>query len=384
MFPEGRGVRCGRSPEWAEGIRRARGRGLAIGEKGARLITVDGVGYRRRVRRRPTYSQALCWSPCTYAVTLAENAGATLVVTTDQPHAGNWFGRPARPVLPSAVADAIRRALAGGWDPHAPGAPFPLDLSEGFTAPPQDPRPPREASTAPAEVPTGGRPHPDIRNSLIAISPITNTGVAVDAVVRAWVDGWVVSRGAAPPVEEPWGCTIDMGMAQHVTRHVFGTTNDEVEEAAVRKVAGAVTGAGTWLKVFAAPSTVTPWLGEGWWVDPEPGYLMSVRLRSHEAPAAVPDGYRLRTWSRGGVTRVMVAAPDGSLAARGQIAPTGATAVVDQIETSPDHRRRGLGTLVMRTLTHTALDQGAEVGVLGGTPDGRALYESLGWGWWRR
>lgn len=178
---------------------------------------------------------------------------------------------------------------------------------------------------------------------------------------------------------EPWGCTIDMGMTHHVTRHVFTATNDEVEEETVRKVADAVTGAGIWLKVFAEPSTVTPWLGEGWWVDPEPGCLMSAPLRPYETPAGTPDGYRLRTWSRGGVTRVMVAAPDGSWAARGQIAPTGATAVVDQIETSPDHRRRGLGTLVMRTLTHAALEQGAEVGVLGGTPEGRALYESLGW-----
>ncbi|ULR53336.1 GNAT family N-acetyltransferase [Streptomyces deccanensis] len=201
----------------------------------------------------------------------------------------------------------------------------------------------------------------------------------MDGIVRAWVDGWVVSRGAAPPVVEPWGFTIDMGLAHHVTRHVFAATNDDVEERAVRKVADSVTGVGTWLKVFADPSVVTSWLGEGWWIDPDPGYLMSVRLGPHEPPAAVPDGYRLRTWSRGGVTRVMVAAPDGSLAARGQITPTGATAVVDQIETSPDHRRRGLGTLVMRTLARAALEQGAETGVLAGTPDGRALYESLGW-----
>ncbi|MEE1760079.1 GNAT family N-acetyltransferase [Streptomyces sp. SP18BB07] len=210
----------------------------------------------------------------------------------------------------------------------------------------------------------------------------------MDGIVRAWVDGWVASRGAAPPVVEPWGFTIDMGLAHHVTRHVFSATHDEVEEGTVRKVADSVTGAGTWLKVFTDAPTVTSWLGEGWWIDPDPGYLMSLRLEPdepqqsqepQEPQAAVPDGYRLRTWSRGGVTRVMVAAPDGSLAARGQIAPTGATAVVDQIETSPDHRRRGLGTLVMRTLARAALEQGAETGVLAGTPDGRALYESLGW-----
>lgn len=197
--------------------------------------------------------------------------------------------------------------------------------------------------------------------------------------MRAWVDGWVVSRGAAPPVVEPWGFTIDMGMAHHVTRHVFSATNGEVDEETVRKVADSVTGAGTWLKVFADAATVGPWLGEGWWIDPDPGFLMTVRLRPRETPAPLPDGYRLRTWSRGGVTRVMVAAPDGSLAARGQIAPTGATAVADRIETSPAHRRRGLGTLVMRTLAQAAIAQGAETGVLAGTPDGRALYASLGW-----
>lgn len=74
----------------------------------------------------------------------------------------------------------------------------------------------------------------------------------------------------------------------------------------------------------------------------------------------------------------MLAASDGSWAARGQIALPGATAVADQIETSPAHRRRGLGRFVMRTLAHVAAEQGAETGILGATPEGRALYESLG------
>lgn len=200
----------------------------------------------------------------------------------------------------------------------------------------------------------------------------------MDKIVRAWVDGWVVSRGAAPPVVEPWGCSVDVGQAEHVSRHVLGATNEAVEEAVVRKVADGVTGAGVWIKVFAEPSTVGPWLGEGWWIDPEPGFLMSVPLTA-APPEGAPDGYRLRTWSRGGVTRVLLAAPDGSWAARGQIAATGETAVVDQIETAPKHRRRGLGRLVMGTLTRAAVAQGAVTGVLAGTPDGRALYESLGW-----
>ncbi|MFJ3444217.1 GNAT family N-acetyltransferase [Streptomyces sp. NPDC086081] len=200
----------------------------------------------------------------------------------------------------------------------------------------------------------------------------------MDETVRAWVDGWVVSRGAAVPVPEPWGWTIDMGLYGHVTRHVFGATGEDLDETTVRKVAGAVTGAGVWLKAFRDPSVVAGWLDDNWWIDPEPGCLMTVPLTADGAPD-VPDGYRLRTWSRGGVLRLMVAAPDGSLAARGQITPMGDTAVADQIETAPHHRRKGLGSLVMRTLQCAAARQGARTGVLAGTPAGRGLYESLGW-----
>ncbi|MFI6336854.1 GNAT family N-acetyltransferase [Streptomyces sp. NPDC050535] len=201
----------------------------------------------------------------------------------------------------------------------------------------------------------------------------------MDKTVRAWVDGWVLSRGAAPPVAESWGCSVDVGETEHVSRHVLGATNGAVEEAVVRKVADGVTGAGVWLKVFAEPSVVGPWLGAGWWVDPEPGFLMSVPLTGTSGDSAPPTGYRLRTWSHGDVTRLLLAAPDGSCAARGQIAAIGRTAVADRIETAPGHRRRGLGRLVVRTLTHAAAARGATTGVLAGTPDGRALYESLGW-----
>ncbi|MEU6355574.1 GNAT family N-acetyltransferase [Streptomyces sp. NPDC047072] len=200
----------------------------------------------------------------------------------------------------------------------------------------------------------------------------------MDGLVRAWVDGWVVSRGAAPPVREPWGFTVDVGLVDQVSRHVFDTLGDDVDEGAVRKVAGGVTGAGVWLKVFRDPAEVGPWLGEGWWIDPEPGSLMTVPLVA-VAGGDVPPGYRVREWTVGGVTRVLVAAPDGSLAARGQVTPTGATAVFDRIETAPAYRRRGLGSVVMRRLQRVAATAGAETGVLAGTPAGRGLYESLGW-----
>jgi GNAT superfamily N-acetyltransferase len=200
----------------------------------------------------------------------------------------------------------------------------------------------------------------------------------MNEIVQAWVDGWVVSRGSAEPYAEPWGWTIDSGQMKEVTRHVFGAVGDGVEETVVRKVADSVTGEGVWLKIFRDPAETAGWLRGEWWTDPETGYLMSLPLAPSAAPGT-PAGYRLRSWARGGVTRVMLTAEDGSLAARGQLAVTGRTAVADQIETAPLHRRRGLGSVVMRTLQHAAAAQGARTAVLAGTPAGRGLYESLGW-----
>ncbi|MFJ2148080.1 GNAT family N-acetyltransferase [Streptomyces microflavus] len=192
--------------------------------------------------------------------------------------------------------------------------------------------------------------------------------------VRSWVEGWVVSRGAAPPVSEPWGFTIDVGLSGHVTRHVL----TDADESLVRKLTETVTIPGTWLKIFLPPQTVASWAAPGWRLADD-GSLMSTPLRTSAAVA--PDGYQVRTWARGGVTRVLVVTEDGAFAARGQIAlpGPGRTAVFDQIETSSAHRRRGLGSLVMRTLENAAVASGSSSAVLAGTVDGRALYEFLGW-----
>ncbi len=199
----------------------------------------------------------------------------------------------------------------------------------------------------------------------------------IGEVVRTWIDGWVVSRGAADPVEEPWGWTIDVGQARHVWRHVL----PEPTEAAVRKVADGTGVPWTWLKLFAPDDEVRPWVGPGWRFD-QPGFLMTCPLTAGRP--TVPAGYTVTAWSRSDVTRVLVRTAGGQFAARGQIArgPSGRlgpSAVADQIETAPEHRRRGLGSVVMRTLQDAAHQAGARTGVLVGTPEGQALYTALGW-----
>ncbi|WP_405527537.1 GNAT family N-acetyltransferase [Streptomyces avidinii] len=194
----------------------------------------------------------------------------------------------------------------------------------------------------------------------------------ISELVRMWIDGWVVSRGSSDPIDEPWGWTIDVGQSKHVARHVL----PEPSEADVRKIVAATSAPGTWLKLFAEDQAVLPWVGPDWRLD-RAGFLMSCHL-APERPE-VPAGYTLTSWTRGGVARVLVRTPAGHFAARGQIARAGAHVVVDQVETAAEHRRKGLGGLVMRTLQSAAYEAGARTGLLVGTPEGRALYSSLGW-----
>lgn len=99
---------------------------MTLASKGTRPITVDGVPYRWKVRRRPTYSQGIGESGMVFAAERADQPGATLVVSLPWAHPSNWLGSPAHAVRPGMVADTIRQALAQGWEPSRPGPTFVL------------------------------------------------------------------------------------------------------------------------------------------------------------------------------------------------------------------------------------------------------------------
>jgi GNAT superfamily N-acetyltransferase len=149
----------------------------------------------------------------------------------------------------------------------------------------------------------------------------------------------------------------------------------------MRKLTGSITAPATWIKTFVDAETLRPWIADGTaWEFTNPGFLMSVPLGGNE-PVDAPAGYQLRIWRHGGLTRGLIVSADGSFAARAQTGEARhlAVAVFDQVETAPEHRRRGLGSVLMRALAAEAAQRGARLGVLGATPEGRRLYESLGW-----
>ncbi|HET9967853.1 MAG TPA: hypothetical protein VFQ68_06415 [Streptosporangiaceae bacterium] len=105
---------------------------MALAVKGSRLITVDGIVYRWRMRRNPAYGQECLGSPLTFAVELAGARGTVLAVTVpDVSHPASLIAGSSLIVRPALVEAVIRTALGQGWEPAAPGAPFRLSLTSG-------------------------------------------------------------------------------------------------------------------------------------------------------------------------------------------------------------------------------------------------------------
>ncbi|MEV0285824.1 GNAT family N-acetyltransferase [Kribbella sp. NPDC050820] len=179
----------------------------------------------------------------------------------------------------------------------------------------------------------------------------------------AWVHGWAICRNTPTPVAFRGGYRIDVGQPGHNVRYVLPMYYPELT--------GGKHQPDTWLKVCGTVALDPPWQ-----VQP-PEYLMTTELA--ETAVRVGGSYRLDTAVESSLIQVVVRAGDDSVAARGKAGLAGGCAVFDQIETDPQHRRRGLGRAVMGALSTAAQYAGATTGVLVATEDGRALYSALGW-----
>ncbi len=194
-----------------------------------------------------------------------------------------------------------------------------------------------------------------------------------DLVMR-WVRGWAHVRGLRVEQVEGWPLVhvrgpsrdteivcVDPGRAtfERLARH---TAFDRREM----------------LTVFGRDLTeyLAPPLPPGLRVERDDEVFMTTTL----APSLsrVPDGFTAR-WDIEG-PRATYSLDDGSrIAAEGIAGVLGTDAVFDGIDTSPGHRRRGLGRHVMIALTTWAVDQGATTGLLVASADGAGLYGALGW-----
>ncbi|MEV7093221.1 GNAT family N-acetyltransferase [Amycolatopsis sp. NPDC051045] len=185
-------------------------------------------------------------------------------------------------------------------------------------------------------------------------------------ILGAWVHGWAVSRATPEPLPEPDGYRVDVGLPGHRVRYLLRSP------ATVASRARTVASPGTWLKTCGPRPAVLAGLTPAWTAE-ETEYLMAFEGAPPEV--AVPAPYSVTVTGDGPVWEVLVTSGDVP-AARGRVAVASGVAVFDKIETEPEHRRRGLGRVVMHRLGVAA---GADSSVLLASEAGRGLYSSLGW-----
>ncbi|PEQ11982.1 hypothetical protein B2G71_14475 [Novosphingobium sp. PC22D] len=188
--------------------------------------------------------------------------------------------------------------------------------------------------------------------------------------VRAWLAARSVARGLPLPVEDRGGFRVDTNSADEVKRWVFPSMGTGLKD-----LARAIARPGYFLKLCGDADELLSALPPGWRIHP-PGYLMQAG-GTHGRPA-LAGGYRFEVATAGGVTKVLVFASTGELAASGYAAQTSEVFIYDRIVTDAGHRRRGLGRFVMATLRLARRDM-AVPELLVATEDGRALYAALGW-----
>lgn len=190
--------------------------------------------------------------------------------------------------------------------------------------------------------------------------------------METWATGWALSRGTPAPVRSAGAFRIDVGLPQHKARYVFPKCSDEV-----RSLAETIHDPEVFIKVCAPPEPVQSQLPPHWKIE-RLGFMMTL-LSSQQQESSLPATYTLQVTSTPPVLIAQISDPSGLIAAQGRVALVGAFAVYDQIETHEQHRRRGLGRVIMNALRQSASDHGGDHGLLVATPDGRALYSTLGW-----
>jgi GNAT superfamily N-acetyltransferase len=196
-------------------------------------------------------------------------------------------------------------------------------------------------------------------------------------IVEAWVAGWTLSRRTAAPVALPVGFRVDVGLPKQKARYVLPEFRPEV----VADLASRIHTPWTFIKVCAEPRIVAEVLPQTWTVQ-APEFMMTASLADDESlrgAPVLPEGYVASVIDEGTVVRVQVEDATGDLAASGQCALHEESGMFDQIITLESHRRRGLGSAIMKLLSSEAVARGTKYGVLVATKDGLALYSAIGW-----
>jgi GNAT superfamily N-acetyltransferase len=196
------------------------------------------------------------------------------------------------------------------------------------------------------------------------------TDAVSPALLHAWLAGRSLARGVPAPVADRGGYRVDTGSDSEHCRWVFAAPSPNLSA-----LAREIDQPGRLIKLCGKDEALRELLPDSWQLHALAFFMQS---GSWPAARALPPGYRCETSVVGSVAHVAVFGDDGSLAASGYAAETGAAFVFDRIVTAPSHRRKGLGAGVMAALRATRTRPDVPE-LLVATDEGRCLYQRLGW-----
>ena len=189
-------------------------------------------------------------------------------------------------------------------------------------------------------------------------------------LLNAWLSARSVARGIALPIPDRGGFRVDTNSDAELVRWVFPKM-----EAGLVKLAASITKPRCFLKLCATPDELRAALPDRWQLH-APNYFMRATMEPDARRLAA--GYRIQVDRVDTVLQAQIFSEVGALAASGYAAETHGVFIYDRIVTEPEHRRRGLGHVLMKTL-HAARQRLDTPELLVATEDGRALYSTLGW-----
>jgi len=191
------------------------------------------------------------------------------------------------------------------------------------------------------------------------------------SLIKGWLTARSLARGLPSPVEDHGGWRVDTAEQMEAERYVFAEVNEGLRQVAQSVVSPLVV-----LKLCGSGSTMRAAI-PSWWRIREDGWFMTFDGEAGD-PAAVPPGYELDVCTDDAVIMARIFTRDGALAASGFAAGAEGVFAYDRIITEEPHRRRGLGSALMKVLASRRYPADARQALVA-THDGRALYERLGW-----
>ncbi len=189
-------------------------------------------------------------------------------------------------------------------------------------------------------------------------------------LLHAWLAARSLERGLPMPVPDHGGFRVDTGSEMETVRWVFPCISD-----GLNALARTIHQPRQFVKVCDTAEALRAALPAHWIIH-APSHVM--RANGPMPYRQLADGYSIAIEQSGAVTSVRIVTATGILAASGYGANTDGVFVYDRIVTEPEHRRKGLGHVLMQTL-HEARRDPHSVELLVATDEGRALYETLGW-----